>query len=128
MALRSNSLGAGDDCTFEKPEAAVENDHLGGGVDRNCSPNILLIWVEAMSESFFESSRMATTSCGGQVSSTGTARQTRWWRALARCFMALRSNSLVAGDDGTFEKPEAAFENDHLWLAVSIATVQQTLR
>jgi hypothetical protein len=59
MALRSNSLAAVDDCTFEKPEAVLENEPpLVGGVDRNCSADTPLIWVEAMPESCFENSRM----------------------------------------------------------------------
>jgi hypothetical protein len=115
--------------SFEKPEAVLENEPpLVGGVDRNCSTNILSMLLTRIGLCRRASSRAVervTTSCGGQLSSTGTAQQTRWRRALARCFMALRSTSLVAGDDCKSEKPEAAFENDQLWLAVSIATAQQ---
>ena len=88
-----------------------------------------MIWVEALSESFFENSRMVDDELWGTALVDGDGST----NTLVACSCSLLHgssllSSLVAGDDCTFEKPEAAFENDHLWLAVSIATVQQTLR
>jgi hypothetical protein len=56
-----------------------------------------------MLESFFENSRTVGDELWGTALVDGDGSTKRRCRALARCFMALRSNSLVAGDDWVFK-------------------------
>jgi hypothetical protein len=56
-----------------------------------------------MLESFFENSRTVGDELWGTALVGGDGSTKRRCRALARCFMALRSNSLVAVDDCTFK-------------------------
>jgi hypothetical protein len=57
MALRSNSLVAGDDCTFKNLKQFSETTSFGWRCRSQLLSNTPLIWVGSMFESFFENSR-----------------------------------------------------------------------